>query len=315
MELESRIAELQAFSQERGIDLSGEIATLEERAARLREETYRNLTAWQRVQIARHPGRPTALDYISLMMEDFMELHGDRTFRDDPAIVGGIGLLAGRPVTVIGTQKGRDTKENLARNFGLPHPEGYRKAMRLAEQAAKFHRPVITLVDIVGAYPGIEAEERGQGLTIAESIRTFSLLPTPVICAITGEAGSGGALAIGVGDRILMMEYAWHSVISPEGCASILWKDARQAAAAAEALRLTAAECLKLGVVDEVLPEPLGGAHRDPRTAASTLKQALIRALSDLEDIPVETLVQRRLERYRRDRSAGWQRHPNEAGL
>lgn len=303
IELERRIAELRTFSEAKGIDLSGEIATLEERASALRQEIYRNLTPWQRVLIARHPRRPTALDYIGRIFSDFLELHGDRTFRDDPAIVGGIGLLDGIPVTVIGTQKGRDTKENLARNFGLPHPEGFRKAMRLARQAEKFGRPVVTLIDIVGAYPGIEAEERGQGLVIAESIRTFSSLRTPIVCAITGEAGSGGALAIGVGDRILMMEYAWHSVISPEGCASILWKDAAKAPEAAAALRLTAEECLRLGVVDEVLPEPPGGAHRDPDQAARTLKEALLRNLQELLNVDRDELVRRREERYRHERS------------
>lgn len=303
VELERRIAELRSFSEEKGIDLSGEIATLEERAVALRQSIYRNLTPWQRVQIARHPRRPTALDYIARIFDDFMELHGDRAFRDDPAVVGGIGFLGGIPVTVVGTQKGRDTKENLARNFGLPHPEGFRKAMRLALQAEKFGRPVVTLIDIVGAYPGIEAEERGQGLVIAESIRTFSVLRTPVVCAVTGEAGSGGALAIGVGDRILMMEYAWHSVISPEGCASILWKDAGRAPEAAAALRLAAEECLRLGVVDEILPEPPGGAHRDPDQAAVVLKEALLRHIEELLPIPPDELVRQRQERYRHHRS------------
>ncbi len=225
VELEKRIAELQSFTQEKAIDFSEEIKTLERKAESLRREIYANITPWQRVQMARHKDRPTTLDYIEMIFDDFMELHGDRTVRDDAAIVGGLASLNGRAVTVVGPQKGRgrDTKENLLRNFGLPHPEGYRKALRLMRQAAKFKRPIISLIDVVGAFPGVEAEERGQGVVIAECIRYMSFLEVPIICIITGEGGSGGALAIGVGDRLLMLENAWYSVISPEMCAQILW--------------------------------------------------------------------------------------------
>lgn len=300
VELENRIKELQAFVDRRGIDLSAEIATLREKADRLREEIFANLTPWQRVQLARHPKRPTTLDYIDLIFEDFMELHGDRCVRDDEAMVGGIAVLDGIPVTVIGPQKGRDTKENIRRNFGLPHPEGYRKAMRLMHQAEKFGRPIISLIDVVGAYPGIEAEQRGQGVAIAENIRQMSFLKVPIVCVVTGEGGSGGALAIGVGDRVLMMENAWYSVISPEMCAEILWKDTAKAPEAASVLRLGPTDLLEFGIVDEVISEPLGGAHGDPESAAQRLKDALVRHLRELLEDDGDTLVERRLAKYRR---------------
>lgn len=300
VELEKRISELRRFTDQEGIDFSTEIETLEQKAERLRREIYASLTPWQRVQMVRHPKRPTTLDYIELIFDDFFELHGDRTFRDDQAIVGGIALFEGRPVTVVGPQKGRDTKENIRRNFGLPHPEGYRKAMRLMEQAEKFGRPIISLIDVVGAYPGIEAEERGQGVVIAEAIRRMSFLKVPTICIITGEGGSGGALAIGVGNRVLMLENAWYSVISPEMCAQILWRDVKRAPEAAESLRLTAADLVALGVVDEVIHEPLGGAHRDHKTTADALKEAIRRHLTELDGTPGEQLVEERLERFRR---------------
>src|SRR5690625_3840485 len=258
MELEKRIAELQSFTETEGIDLGDEIRTLEAKADHLRRNIYANLTPWQRVQIARHKERPTTLDYIDMIFDEFLELHGDRAVREDPAMVGGIGLLDDLPVTIIGPQRGRDTKENIRRNFGLPHPEGYRKAMRLMRQAERFGRPVISLIDVVGAYPGIEAEERGQGVLIAECIRCMSTLTVPTVCIITGEGGSGGALAVGVGDRILMLENAWYSVISPEMCAQILWRDSSRAAEAAGLLRLTAADLKTLEIIDEVIPEPLG---------------------------------------------------------
>ena len=298
-ELERRIEELRAFSNEKNIDLSEEIATLERRAEELRREIFQNLTAWQRVMIARHPRRPTTLDYIGLIFEEFVELHGDRCFRDDPAIVGGLARLNGLPVTVIGTQKGRDTKENLARNFGMPHPEGYRKALRLMKQAEKFRRPIISFIDVVGAYPGIEAEERGQGEAIARNIMEMSRLLVPIIVVITGEGGSGGALAIGVGDRLIMLENAYFSVISPEGCAAILWKDSSYAREAAEALKITARDLLKLGIADEVLPEPLGAAHKDPQKMAGLIKESLWRNLQDLAKIPARRLVERRYARLR----------------
>lgn len=302
VELEKRIAELQSFTQEKAIDFSEEIKTLERKAESLRREIYANITPWQRVQMARHKDRPTTLDYIEMIFDDFMELHGDRTVRDDAAIVGGLASLNGRAVTVVGPQKGRgrDTKENLLRNFGLPHPEGYRKALRLMRQAAKFKRPIISLIDVVGAFPGVEAEERGQGVVIAECIRYMSFLEVPIICIITGEGGSGGALAIGVGDRLLMLENAWYSVISPEMCAQILWKDTGRAAEAAEVLHLTAADLRALGIIDEVLSEPLGGAHRNPQQVSATMKEAIIRHLDELATIPADQLVRQRLARFRK---------------
>ncbi len=300
VELEKRIEELKSFSKEREIDLSDEIATLERKAESLRKEIFENLTPWQRIMIARHPRRPTTLDYISLIFEEFIELHGDRAFRDDGAIVGGIASLDGVPVTVIGTQKGRDTKENLARNFGMPHPEGYRKALRLMKQAEKFHRPIVSFIDVVGAYPGVEAEERGQGEAIARNIAEMARLATCIVAVITGEGGSGGALAIGVGDRLIMLENAYFSVIAPEGCAAILWKDGSRAQEAASMLKLVASDLKRLGVVDEVLPEPLGAAHKDREAMASTIKAALIRSIDELSGIPPRRLIERRYARLRR---------------
>lgn len=299
VELEKRLEELKAFSADKGMELHQEIMFLERRAQRLREEIYRNLTPWQRVMIARHSHRPTFLDYVPMLFEEFVELHGDRKAGDDGAMVGGIARFEGRPVTVIGTQKGRDTKENLQRNFGLPHPEGYRKALRLMRQAEKFGRPVVTFVDVVGAFPGIEAEQRGQGLAIAESIMAMAGLRTPIVVVITGEGGSGGALAIGVGDRVYMLEHAWYSVISPEMCATILWRDSSRAPEAAGILKLTAQDLLRLGVIDGIIPEPLGGAHRDKARAAQAIRQALHEALAELGRMDVDELVRRRFERYR----------------
>lgn len=298
-ELEKRIQELKSFTSDRGLEFHDEIATLEKKATVLREEIYTGLTPWQKVQLARHPRRPTTLDYIAMVFEDFLEFHGDRSYRDDPAMVGGVGILQGQPVTVIGSQKGRDTKENIRRNFGLPHPEGYRKALRLMKQAEKFSRPVVTLIDVVGAFPGIEAEERGQGITIAENIRTMSLLRIPIVCVITGEGGSGGALAIGAGNRVLMFQHGWYSVISPEMCATILWKDSSRASEAAKYLRLTADDLKHFGVIDEILPEPLGGAHRDREAAGATLKEALRRHLAELASLSPDELVASRLAKYR----------------
>lgn len=298
-ELELRIEELQKFTAEKDIDLSREIATLEKRAEYLRREIYESLSAWQQVLLARHPKRPTTLDYIELIFDDFYEFHGDRNYRDDPAIVGGLAVFDGLPVTVIGPQKGRDTKENIRRNFGLPHPEGYRKALRLMEQAEKFQRPIISLIDVVGAYPGIEAEERGQGVAIAQNIRQMSFLEVPIVCVITGEGGSGGALAIGIGDRILMLEHGWYSVISPEMCAQILWKDSSKAPEAAEALKLTATDLIGLNAIDGIVPEPFGGAHKNHQEAATNLKASLKGALKEILSIPVDVLVEQRLERFR----------------
>jgi acetyl-CoA carboxylase carboxyl transferase subunit alpha len=281
------------------MDLSREIATLEKKADYLRREIYQNLSAWQQVLLARHPKRPTTLGYIEMIFDDFLELHGDRHYRDDPAIVGGLATFDGTPVTVIGPQKGRDTKENIRRNFGLPHPEGYRKALRLMEQAEKFGRPIISLIDVVGAYPGIEAEERGQGNAIAECIRRMSFLQVPIICVITGEGGSGGALAIGIGDRILMLEHAWYSVISPEMCAQILWKDSTKAPEAAEALKLTADDLISLGAIDAIVAEPLGGAHKNHQEAAANLKAALRENMELLLEVSPDTIVEKRIARFR----------------
>lgn len=300
LELEERISELKQFCARSKLDFSEEIASLERRASTLRREIYASLTPYQRVLMARHPKRPTTLDYIRMVFDDFLEMHGDRTFGDDAAIVGGIALFEGQPVTVVGPQKGRDTRENIARSFGLPHPEGYRKALRLMRQAEKFGRPVITFIDLVGAHPGVEAEERGQGLVIAECIEAMSFLRTPIIAVITGEGGSGGALALGVADRILMLENAWYSVISPEMCASILWRDSSRAAAAAELLRLTPTDLLKYGIIDDVITEPLGGAHRDQAFTGRQVKAFLRRYLAVLKKTRVERLVEERLARFRR---------------
>ncbi|MBE3574705.1 MAG: acetyl-CoA carboxylase carboxyltransferase subunit alpha, partial [Firmicutes bacterium] len=298
-ELEHRIQELRQFSADRHIDLSDEIRTLEQKAERLRQEIFSSLSPWQRVQIARHPRRPYFLDYAALIFEDFLELHGDREYGDDPALIGGLALLGGQPVTVLGQQKGRDTRENLARNFGMPYPEGYRKALRLMQQAEKFGRPVLAFIDTPGAFPGLEAEKRGQAEAIAHNIQVMAGLRVPIVAVIIGEGGSGGALAIGVGDRVLMLENSIYSVISPEACAAILWRDAGMAKDAAAALRLSAPELLKLGVVDEVVPEPLGGAHRDVQACAATLKAAILRNLEELRRMDIPTLLEKRYHKYR----------------
>lgn len=299
VDLEKQIEELQEFAKQKGLDMDEQIHALQAKAEKLRREIFENLTVLQRIQIARHSKRPTCLDYIGMIFDNFIELHGDRQFRDDPALVGGIALLNQIPVTVVGQQKGRDTKENIYRNFGLPHPEGYRKALRLMKQADKFHRPVICLVDVVGAYPGIEAEERGQGEAIARNIMEMADLKVPVIVVITGEGGSGGALATGVGNRVLIFENAYYSVISPEGCASILWKDATKAPEAAAALQIGATDLLKMNIVDEIIPEPLGGAHKNPTVAAACLKEVLVRHLGSLITLPESELRDQRYQRFR----------------
>jgi acetyl-CoA carboxylase carboxyl transferase subunit alpha len=298
LELENRIAELRA--SEEPLEARDEIAKLEERLARLQQRIYGSLTAWQRTQIARHPKRPHTLDLINLLFEDWVELHGDRVFGDDKAIVGGLARFDGEPVVVIGHQKGRDTRENIARNFGMPHPEGYRKALRLMQFAAKFGKPIISFIDTPGAYPGLGAEERGQAEAIARNLREMAGLPTPVICVVTGEGGSGGALAIGVGNRVLMLEYAIYSVISPEGCAAILWGDAAKASEAAELMRVTAPDLLKLGVIDAVVPEPVGGAHRNWEATAASLRAALQDQLWQLRSKSESELVEERHEKFRR---------------
>jgi acetyl-CoA carboxylase carboxyl transferase subunit alpha len=290
LELERQIEEMKRAA--------GDTVELEAKLGALRVEVYKNLTPMQRVQVARHPKRPYPLDYLNTVFTDFVELHGDRLFRDDPAIVGGWARLDGVTVMAIGHQKGRDTKENLRRNFGMAHPEGYRKAMRLMHLAEKFDAPVITLVDTPGAYPGLGAEERGQAEAIARSLIDMASLKTPIITAVIGEGGSGGALAVGLADRVLMFENSVYSVISPEGCAAILWKDATQRERAAEALKITAKDLLELGVIDEIIPEPAGGAHADPETAAESLSEALKRHLRQLTKLKIDKLLKRREEKY-----------------
>ncbi|MGQ9854963.1 MAG: acetyl-CoA carboxylase carboxyltransferase subunit alpha [Candidatus Oleimicrobiaceae bacterium] len=305
VELEKKIAELKAYSSAANVEMDAEIRRLEQKAVKLRKQIYSRLTRWQRVQLARHPQRPYTLDYIEYMTTDFIELHGDRAFADDPALVGGIAKLDGKPVVIFGQQKGRDVKQKLYRNFGMMHPEGYRKALRLMKLAAKYRRPVISLVDTPGAYPGIGAEERGQAEAIARNLLEMSRLPVPIIVVIIGEGASGGALGIGVGDRVLMQENTWYSVISPEGCAAILYRDAGKAPQAAEAMKVTAPDLLKMGVIDRIIPEPTGGAHHNPREAAALVKQAILEVLPPLEELPLEELVRRRIEKFAR--MGAWQ--------
>lgn len=300
LELERKIEELRHFSSEKGIDVSEEIKTLEKKAEQIRHDVFTNLTAWQRIQIARHPQRPYSLDYIKNIVQGFIEFHGDRSFSDDMAIVGGIGKINDIPVMVVGQQKGRDIKENLKRNFGMPHPEGYRKAQRLFKMAEKFRLPLVCLVDTPGAYPGVGAEERGQAHIIAENQFVMSKLKVPVVVVVIGEGGSGGALGVGVGDVIMMLENAYYSVISPEGCAAILWKDRAKASNAAEALKLTSKDLLSLGIVDKVIPEPMGGAHRDHVKTSETLKQFITEELKRLMDVPESKLVDDRYKRFRK---------------
>ncbi|MGQ0560290.1 MAG: acetyl-CoA carboxylase carboxyltransferase subunit alpha [Gemmatimonadota bacterium] len=297
-ELDQQIASLQKLAREHGLDVHSEVQVLEQKLARMKEETYRNLTAMERVQLARHPKRPYTADYIALAFTDFLELHGDRLYRDDEAIIGGWARLDGRTVMVIGHQKGRDMKENLRRNFGMAHPEGYRKALRLMQLAEKFSHPVITLIDTPGAYPGIGAEERGQAEAIARNLREMARLRVPSIAVVIGEGGSGGALALGVTDRVLMLENAVYSVITPEGCAAILWKTAAAKEKAAEAMKMTATDLNELGVIDEVLPEPFGGAHTDWQTTADILREGLIRHLLEVTNVRVDELVPKRWEKY-----------------
>jgi len=299
-ELEKKIRDMKEVGPREGTDLSQEIQKLEKRAEKLRQDIYHHLTPWQRVQLARHPGRPFTLDYIHRLMEDFVELHGDRRFADDRAIVSGLAFYRKRPIVVVGHQKGRNTEENLRRNFGMAHPEGYRKALRIFLLAAKFDRPVIVLIDTMGAYPGIGAEERGQAEAIATNLKVMSQLSVPIIVAIIGEGASGGALGIGIGDRILMLENAWYSVISPEGCAAILWRDRSRAPKAAEALKLTAQDLMEQGIIDAIVPEPLGGAHRDMAAAAAALDKALSDSLEELSGLSPDDLVAQRLEKFSR---------------
>jgi len=298
--LEGRISDLENLARETGENFSQELAPLKERLSRLRTERGHKLTRWERVQLARIPGRPTAMEYATRIFTHFVELHGDRAFGDDPALIGGIARLNGQPVMLLMQEKGTDTKSKIKRRFGSSNPEGYRKAIRLMDMADKFNLPVIALIDTQGAYPGLEAEERGQGWAIAESIQRMVRLRVPAISVVIGEGGSGGALAIGVGNRVLIQENAWYSVISPEGCASILWRDAAQAPKAAEALQLTGPDLVRFGIVEEVVPEPPGGAHHDPDSAARSLADALERHLGELKGLTPHELFLNRAERFRK---------------
>ncbi|MCS6808104.1 MAG: acetyl-CoA carboxylase carboxyltransferase subunit alpha [Bacteroidota bacterium] len=296
VELEKKIAEMRAMPN--ASDIAPEIDSLQARVEQLRIDVYSKLTRWQRVQLARHPQRPYTLDYCSHVFTEFIELHGDRAYRDDPAIVGGLARLQGKPVMVIGHQKGRDTKQNLLRNFGMPEPEGYRKAYRLFQLAERFNRPIICFLDTPGAYPGLGAEERGQAEAIARNLKLLATLKTPIIVVVIGEGASGGALGIGVGDRILMLENAWYSVISPESCSSILWRSWDYKEQAAEALKLTAHDLQGIGVIDRIVPEPIGGAHTNPQEMFNTVRTLLYEELRHLLCIPIHQLVEKRIEKF-----------------
>jgi acetyl-CoA carboxylase carboxyl transferase subunit alpha len=300
VELQKKILELKEFTKDSDVDLSSEISKLEARYTKLENEIYQNMKPWDRVQVARHPNRPTTLDYIKYLFTDFFELHGDRLFGDDEAIVAGIAKYKGLPVTVIGHQRGKDTKENIRRNFGMPHPEGYRKALRLMKQADKFNRPIICFIDTKGAYPGKAAEERGQSEAIARNLFEMAGLRVPVICVVIGEGGSGGALALGLGNHIHMLENSIYSVISPEGAASILWKDASKAKLAAESMKITAPDLKELGIIDDIIPEVKGGAHRDIKAQAESIGNALEKSLKELLPLTSEQLIESRYEKYKK---------------
>jgi len=297
-ELEAKIEELRFVGDESAISITDEIERLQAKSRALTENIFSNLTAWQVAQLARHPQRPYTLDYVQRVFTDFEELKGDRAFADDPAIVCGVARLEGKPVVVIGQQKGRDTKEKIRRNFGMTRPEGYRKALRIMKLAERFRLPILTFIDTPGAYPGVGAEERGQSEAIARNLFDMSTLRVPIICTVIGEGGSGGALAIGVGDRVMMLQYSIYSVISPEGCASILWKSADKASDAAEAMGITAERLKDLGLIDSVLQEPLGGAHRDPDAMATAVKKVLMDNLSRLEQLSMDELLEARFKRF-----------------
>jgi len=296
-ELEAKIDELRYIGDDSEININEEVARLKSKSESLTKSIFSKLSAWQIAQVARHPMRPYTADYLRQIAPDFQELHGDRMYADDPAIIGGIGRLDGRPVMFVGHQKGRDTKERVRRNYGMPKPEGYRKAQRLMKLAQKFSLPIVTLIDTPGAYPGLGAEERGQSEAIAYSLFLMAKLRTPIISVVIGEGGSGGALAIGVCDRLLMLQYGIYSVISPEGCASILWKSADKAEEAADAMRITASSLSEFGLIDEVLPEPLGAAHRDPAATGEVIRNALIKHLADLDQLDTDQLIEQRQQR------------------
>lgn len=296
-ELEAKIEELRYVGNDSDVNLNEEISRLQAKSQALTNSIFGNLTPWQVSQLARHPGRPYTLDYTDALFTHFVELHGDRAFADDPAIVGCLARFDGEPVVAIGHQKGRNTNEKVRRNFGMPRPEGYRKALRLMRLAERFGLPVLTFIDTPGAYPGVDAEERGQSEAIARNLQVMAALEVPIVCTVIGEGGSGGALAIGVGDHVMMLQYSTYSVISPEGCASILWKSADKAPEAAEAMGITSERLLQLGLIDEVIPEPLGGAHRDPGAMADRIRNALHAAIQDLSELPIDQLIERRYQR------------------
>ncbi|MBI3611220.1 MAG: acetyl-CoA carboxylase carboxyltransferase subunit alpha [Nitrospirae bacterium] len=299
IELEEKIEKLRSFAKTDAL-AQREIEAIEKKVQQTQADIYSKLNPWQRTQLARHPNRPNTHDYIAFMIHDFVELHGDRLYGDDHSIIGGIGIFRNRPVVIIGHQKGKSVKERIDRNFGMPHPEGYRKALRLMKLAEKFARPVITLIDTPGAYPGMGAEERGQSEAIARNLYEMSRLAVPVITVIIGEGGSGGALALGVGDRILMLEHTIYSVISPEGCAAILWNNSAKAPEAAEALKITAKDLLALGVIDEIVPEPAGGAHKDPPQTAETLEKTIERRLGELDGMKTDDLIEQRYQKFKK---------------
>ena len=300
LELEAKIKELKNLGSNKKINIEPEIKKLEQKLEKMKGEVYTNLTDWQKVQIARHPARPYTLDYIQMITTDFVELHGDRLFADDFALIGGFAKINGSKVMLMGHQKGRDTKENIIRNFGCAHPEGYRKAMRLMKLAEKFKLPIVCLIDTPGAYPGIGAEERGQAQAIATNLKDMMGVATPIVAVVIGEGGSGGAIGIGVADRVCILQNAYYSVISPEGCASILWRSSTKAPEAANALKLTAPYLSKFGIVDEVIPEPQGGAHRDPEIVASELKKSILKHIKELSNLPPQTLLDNRYNKFRK---------------
>ena len=300
LELERKIEELKKFTSSEKIDFHSEIDRLQQKLGRLKAEIFENLTPWQRVQIARHPQRPYTLDYIGMIMHDFIEIHGDRAFSDDKAIVCGLARIDEKKIFVIGHQKGRDTNENLKRNFGSANPEGYRKAMRLMKLAEKFKIPIVTFIDTPGAYPGIGAEERGQAEAIAYNLREMAAIKVPIIIFVIGEGGSGGALGIGVGDRVCVLENSYYSVISPEGCAAILWKDRAMSGEAAKALKLTAQDLLGFGIIDKIVPEPLGGAHHDPQVTADNIKKIILDSLAEFSSVPENIMVDERYKKFRK---------------
>ena len=298
VELEAKLADMRRLAEESNVDVSAATAALESGIVKLRQEIFDNLTRWQRVLLSRHPDRPYTYDYIQLMCEEFIELHGDRQVRDDPAMIGGFAKIDGQGVMIIGQQKGRNTKQRQHRNFGMPNPEGYRKALRLMKLAEKFNRPVITLIDTPGAFPGLEAEERGQAEAIARNLKEMFMLKVPVICIIIGEGASGGALGIAIGDRVLMLENTWYSVISPENCSTILWRSWDYKEQAAEALKLTARDMKGNGLIDEIVPEPLGGAHLDHAAMAEILKKVIVETLSDLSQLSAEERIDKRIDKF-----------------